>query len=376
MALLRLSIPHLDVAAASAAATVVRSGRLVHGEHANAFEDELTAFLRCRDVVLVSSGTAALHLALLALDIGSGDAVLVPDFAAPAIANVARLVGARPVPVDVDPRRYVMTEASLAAAIAGWGGPERLRAVVPVHEFGCPVDMDALSTVARDAELAVVEGAACAIGADWRGQPLGTFGAMGCFSMHASRTLSTGEGGFVATHNAALAMRLRRLRNHGMERAGAAQALQEPGLNYRLTDVQAAIGRTQLPHLPGWIATRRELARQYHEALSFMASEGVLTRPAIDVPGHGWQGYMIVLEGRIDRGRVIRSLAAQGVEAGPGAQCLSSLSTAEPARPPRSTASRLGHRGIALPFCEQYGPAEVERVVVALQRAIAGPGET
>ena len=103
-----------------------------------------------------------------------------------------------------------------------------------------------------------------------------------------------------------------------------------------------------------------------------MASEGVLTRPAIDAPGHGWQSYMIVLEGRIDRARVVRALAAQGIEAAPGATCLSDLGPFEDVRLRRSTASRLGRRGIALPFCERYGAAEVGRVVAALQRAIAG----
>jgi dTDP-4-amino-4,6-dideoxygalactose transaminase len=373
--MLRLSTPHLDESAIDAAAAVLRSGRLVHGEQGNAFEEELAAFLKCRDVVLCSSGTAALHLALLAADIGPGDAVLVPDFSFPASGNVVRAVGAQPVLVDVDPRRYVITAATLADAIARWKGPQKLRAVMPVHEFGCPVDMDAVGAAAREAGLVVIEDAACAIGADWRGRSVGRFGAMGCFSMHPRKTLTTGEGGFITTENAALATRLRRLRNHGMTRVGPAMNFREVGLNYRLTDFQAAIGRTQLPHVRGWIAQRRELARQYHETLSFLASEGVITRPANDVPGHSWQTYMVVLEGRIDRGRVLRSLAAQGIEAGPGAQGLSDLAPFEDVRLPRSHASRLAKRGIALPFCERYGATEVEQVVAALQRAIAGPDD-
>lgn len=373
--MLRLSTPHLDEAAIDAVAAVLRSGRLVHGEQGNAFEEELAALLKCRDVVLCSSGTAALHLALLAADIGPGDAVLVPDFSFPATGNVVRIAGAQPVLVDVDPRRYVITAATLADAIARWKGPQRLRAVIPVHEFGCPVDMDAVGAVAREAGLLVIEDAACAIGADWRGRSVGRFGAMGCFSMHPRKTLTTGEGGFIATESATLATRLRRLRNHGMTRVGPAMNFREVGLNYRLTDIQAAIGRTQLPHLRSWIAQRRELARQYHETLSFLASEGVITRPANDVAGHSWQTYMVVLEGRIDRGRVLRALAAQGIEAGPGAQGLSDLAPFEDVRLPRSTGARLGKRGIALPFCERYGATEVEQVVAALQRAISGPDD-
>jgi dTDP-4-amino-4,6-dideoxygalactose transaminase len=370
--MLRLTAPQIDESAIDAVAAVLRSGRLAHGAEANAFEEELAATLRCRDVVLCSSGTAALHLALMAAEIGSGDAVLVPDFSFPAAGNVVRLVGARPVLVDVDPRRYVITGATLAEAIARWSGAEKLRAVIPVHTFGCPVDMEAIAPLAREAGLVVIEGAADALGAQWQGRMLGSFGSMACFSMDAQRTLTTGEGGFVATASAALAGRLRRLRQHGMARAGAAMSFRELGLNYRLTDFQAALGRRQLPSLRGRIAQRRELARQYHEILSFLASEGVLTRPALDVPGHAWQSYMVVLEGRIDRGRVIRALAAQGVEAAPGAAALSELANFEDVRLPRSTASRLGRRGIVLPFSEHYGATEVETVAAALRRAIGG----
>lgn len=370
--MLKLSRPHIDEAAVQAVAATLRTGQLVHGPECEAFESELAAYLGCAQVVLVSSGTAALHLALLAHGIGAGDAVLVPDFTYPATGNVVLVAGARPVLVDVDPRRYVMTEATLAQAIADWRGPERLRAVMAVHEFGCPVDLDAVGAIARRAGLVLIEDAACAIGASWRGRRVGALGAAGCFSMHPRKTLTTGEGGFVATNDAALARRLRRLRNHGMERYGRAMRFDEAGLNYRLTNFQAALGRAQLPKLPTWIEQRRELARLYHDALAFLASEGVLTRPSADVPGHSWQTYMVVLEGRIDRDRVVRVLGKAGIEANAGAQCLSVLPPFERYALADGQAQRLAASGIALPFCEQYGAAEVQQVVEALTRAIAG----
>ena len=179
--MLRLSQPNIDEAAIAAVVDVLRSGRLVQGPQAAAFEDELQRWLGVRHAVLVSSGTAALHLALLAMEIGPGDAVLVPDFTFPATGNVVRLAGARPVLVDVDPRSYCVTAGGLEAAVAAWRGPERLRAVMPVHEFGHPVDLEALRSMGVRHGLAVIEDAACAIGARFAdGRLVGTFGRCSC----------------------------------------------------------------------------------------------------------------------------------------------------------------------------------------------------
>jgi perosamine synthetase len=369
--MLRLSLPHLDEAAIAAAADVLRSGMLVHGAQGNAFEADLQQWLGARHAVLVSSGTAALHLALLALDIGPGDAVLVPDFTFPATANVVLLVGATPVLVDVDPRTYCVTPAGLESAVVAWRGPQRLRALMPVHEFGHPVDMAAVRAIAQRHALKIVEDAACAIGASDAGAFLGTLGDIGCFSLHPRKTLTTGEGGILTTNDDGLALRLRRLRSHGMERGPSGMAFYEAGFNYRLTDFQAAIGRTQLPHLRGWILSRRALARQYREALAPLERAGHLSLPA-DHAGHSWQTFMVLLADGIDRGEVIRALAERGVESNLGAQCVS-------AQPPFAVhapaggsphANRLFRQGLALPFCEQYGAAHVALVAAALAEVL------
>jgi perosamine synthetase len=369
--MLRLSLPNIDEAAIAAVAEVMRSGQLVHGKHGTEFERELEAWLDCRHAVLVSSGTAALHLALLALGIGRGDAVLVPDFTFPATANVVVLAGARPVLVDVDARSYCVTPQALAAAIDSWQGPERLRALMPVHEFGYPVDMTAVRALAERHGLHVVEDAACAIGATHGGAKAGTLGDIGCFSLHPRKTLTTGEGGILTTNTEALAQRLRRLRSHGMERGAGGIQFHEAGFNYRLTDFQSALGLAQLSQLQGWIDARRALAQAYLSALAPLEEQGLLTLPVTDL-GHSWQTFMVVLADGIDRAAVISSLATAGIEANLGAQCLSALSPFAAFALPEasSVAPRLYRQGLALPFCERYGKTEVEQVVAALANAI------
>lgn len=369
--MLRLSLPHIDEAAIAAVAEVLRSGQLLQGAQAAAFEGELQDWLGVRHAVLVSSGTAALHLALLVLGIGPGDAVLVPDFTFPATGNVVKLVGARPVLVDVEPGSYNVAPAALEAAVAAWREPERLRAMMPVHEFGCPAAIEAMQALAARHGLAVVEDAACAIGARTAsGRFAGTLGEIGCFSLHPRKTLTTGEGGVLVTASDALAQRLRRLRNHGMERGEAGLVFHEAGYNLRLTDVQAALGRAQLPKLAGWIDARRALAARYRETLAPLAARGAITLPT-DAPGHSWQTFMVVLADGVERAPLLRRLATAGIEANLGAQCLSALPSFADVAQPAPVARRLYAQGLALPFCERYGADEVAHVTAALAEALA-----
>lgn len=368
--MLRLSLPHIDEFAVAAVSAVLRSGQLVQGAQGAAFEVELQQWLGVPHAVLVSSGTAALHLALAALDIGPGDAVLVPDFTFPATGNAVLLAGAHPLLVDVDAGSYNLTPTSLRKAIANWKGPQALRAVMPVHEFGHPADLVGIRELAREHRLHVVEDAACALGARCGERMAGTLGDVGCFSLHPRKTLTTGEGGILCTHHEALAARLRRLRNHGIERSANGLQFIEPGFNYRLTDFQSALGRAQLPQLQAWLDARRALAANYRQALEPLAARGALTLPA-DHPGHSWQTFMVVLADCVDRAAVIGALAAQGIEANLGAQCLSALPTFDAVAVASPVARRLHSQGLALPFCEQYGAAEAVRVARALQRSVA-----
>ena len=274
--MLYLSEPHISEEAISAVIESLQSGKLVHGPESEAFEKELASYLGCTDVVLVSSGTAALHIALLSLNIGHGDAVIVPDFTFPATGNVVLMTGAKPVIVDVEPRTYNMDPAALETIIKGWQGPERLCAVMPVLEFGSPANMDEISTIAEGNGLTVIEDAACALGADCNEKKAGTVGKVGCFSFHPRKTLTTGEGGAIAVHDSQIAGRMRRMRNHGMERIGNGVQFVEPTTNYRLTNFQAALGRVQLRHLDDWISARRALAGYYLDQLAPLEKKKLL----------------------------------------------------------------------------------------------------
>lgn len=368
---LPLSRPNIDDVALAAVVDVLRSGALVHGQTGLAFEQALARYIGCGDVVVVSSGTAALHLALLALGIGSGDAVIVPDFTFPATANVVALTGARVILADVDPSSYTVTPATVAhAAEAAMAAGERLRAVMPVHEFGTAADMAGIQEVAQRYGMAVVEDAACALGARVDDRPVGAAAQLACFSFHPRKTLTTGEGGAVSVNDPKLADRLRRLRNHGMERTAAGMSFLEPATNYRLTDFQSALGLAQLPHLDEWIARRRVLALRYLSGLAPLATQGILQLPA-QQGGQSWQTFMTVLADGIDRAAVIRALSDRGIEANLGAQCLSEIGIYAGTRPSGlHVAQRLFRQGLALPMFELMADSDVDRVCTALREVM------
>lgn len=366
----KLSQPNISEAAIAAVADVLRSGQLVHGQECEAFERELAAYLGCSDVVLVSSGTAALHVALQALDIGAGDAVIVPDFTFPATANVVALTGARPVIVDVVPGTYTLDTVQLERVVQGWEGPERLRAVMPVHEFGCVADMSEINRIAKAHGLAVVEDAACALGARQGEHKAGTLGDVGCFSFHPRKTLTTGEGGAIATSNATLAGRMRRLRNHGMERTASGMQFFEPATNYRMTNFQAALGRAQLPLLDEWIGRRAQLARAYLELLAPLEKAGILALPNM-LSGHSWQTFMVVLGATSNRDEVIVKLRERGVEANLGAQSLACIGIYGEPQVPSVSGSALYAKGLALPLYERMSQEDVQQIVMVLSQVLS-----
>ena len=366
--MIRLAQPTVPEAGIEEAVRVLRSGALIQGSECAGFERELASLLGCREVVVVSSGTAALHLSLLALDIGPGDAVLVPDFTFPATANAVALTGARPEIVDVRPDTYNISVPELERVIREWSGTERLRAIIPVHEFGLCADMTAINAIAQTHGLHVVEDAACALGATHGGDYAGTIGDLGCFSFHPRKSLTTGDGGAISTDDLALARRLRRLRNHGIEGVAGALTFVEPGLNYRLTDFQAALGRSQLEGLPAAIAVRQTIAAEYRALLDPLVRTGDLTLPAWS-EDHTWQTYMVVLSRDHDRADVIEALRAEGVEANLGAQSLTSLGLYGRLRPAQ-VGSSLFERGLALPCHSGMTRSDVAEVGQGVKRII------
>jgi perosamine synthetase len=305
--------PDLGEREAEAAARVVRSGWLLQGAEVEAFEAELAAAVGAEHGVAVASGTIALELSLRALGVSSGDEVVTVSHSFIATANAVRAVGARPVFVDVEPGTLGMDPRLLAGALT-----PRTRAVLCVHQLGLPCAVEPIADMAARHGLPLVEDAACALGSEllcdgsWRriGLP---FGAVACFSFHPRKVITTGEGGMITTSDAALARRLRRLRQHGIEDGACVEA----GINARLTDVQAAIGRPQLERLAASVTRRRALAARLSETL---AANRVLA-PFPEPPGvrWNWQSYPALLRSPARRAaEILEFLAARGVGARPG----------------------------------------------------------
>lgn len=369
--MIRLSQPSIGEEELKAVCQVLASGMLIQGEHVVAFETALSNYTGAKHTLAVSSGTAALHLALTALGIGPGDAVFLPAFTFPAPANVVELRNARPVLVDVNPRTYCMTAESLREAINNWQGVERPRAIIVVHEFGAPCPMEEIMAVANLIGLTVVEDAACALGTYYNGRHVGLFGDMGCFSWHPRKALTTGEGGAVVSQNVEVYHRISLLRNHGMaESADGTTDFVLPGFNYRMTEFQAALGTIQLSHFPKRLEVHKRLAALYRHELSSISG---LELPA-DIPGHSWQTFMVVLPKGINRQEVIKRLHYKGIETNLGAQAIHMLSYYRDrygyVREECPIAAELFERGLALPLHSGLHEEEVLKVVKALKEII------
>jgi dTDP-4-amino-4,6-dideoxygalactose transaminase len=263
-----------------AAVRVLRSGRVVQGPEVEAFEDAFREVSGTEHCVAVNSGTSALHVALLAAGIGPGDEVVVPSFSFAASANAVRLAGAEPVFADIEPDSFCLDPDAVRAAI----GP-RTAAVMPVHLYGHPSAMEPLTRLAEEHGLAIVEDAAQAHGAAYDGRPVGSFGAAGCFSFYPTKNMHSLEGGMISTDDAELARTARLLRNQGMEQRYANEIV---GANLRMTDVAAAIGRSQLGRLREWTAQRQANAARLDAAIT-----GAVTPPVADGCEHVYHQYTV-----------------------------------------------------------------------------------
>lgn len=370
--MIKLSQPTIPESAIDKVSDILRSGQLVHGAECDKFEQELSNFLNVKHALVVSNGTAALHLALLALDIGPGDAVIVPDFTFAATANIVEITGAKAIIVDVDPETYNMDLDLLESCIKSWSGPEKLKAIMPVLEFGNPSGLKKYREIANKYNLAMIEDAACALGAKEKDTMVGTAGDIGCFSFHPRKTLTTGEGGALVTNNSKLYEKAKLLRSHGMVRGEFGIEFKMVGLNYRLTNFQGAIGRTVLPKLKLWISKRQKLSKMYNEGLSPLQKKGLINLPKIQ-SGHSCQTYMIVLSERYDRSSVIKSLRGIGIESSLGAQSMSSLNLYK--HPNNiafnfSVGPKLYTNGLALPLHENLTDKDINEVISALNKVL------
>jgi dTDP-4-amino-4,6-dideoxygalactose transaminase len=312
-----------------AAREPLMSGWLTQGSKVAAFEKAFAKRHRVPHAFACTSCTTGLHLILAAMDIGSGDEVIVPAFTWVATANVVLYCGAKPVFVDVDPVTYNLDPAQLASKVT-----KRTRAIIAVHLFGLCADIDAIARAVPDIPL--VEDAACASGASYKDRPAGTLGLAAAFSFHPRKSITTGEGGMVTTADAALAAKVDMLRNHGasiseeQRHAGPRPYILADfnllGFNYRMTDLQGAVGLAQLPKLDGFIAERARWAEYYSREL---ASLGWLRMPLVpEGYGHGWQSYVCYVDEKrspMPRNAIMQALQDRGISTRPGTHAVHML---------------------------------------------------
>ncbi len=349
--MIRLAWPDLGAEELAAVAEVLESGQLTMGPKVDDFEAELARACEVEHAVVVSSGTAALHLAVLALGIGPGDEVIVPDYTFPATANVVALAGATPVLVDVDAETMNVTVESVTGALT-----DRTRAVLVVHLFGRPAPWEELEAAVPDG-VALLEDAAGALGARRQGRACGGLGRLGCLSFHPRKIVTTGEGGAVTTNDAEIADAIRRLRHHGIEPRGDFE-IRTAGLNYRLPDILCALGATQVRRLERLLEERERLAAAYAERL-----DGVVGLPTADEGDrHGWQAYVV----RVDRrDEALAALGAAGIQAQIGTYALHRLA-AYGDQGPFPGADAAYERALALPFHNRLTEDDMDRVAAVL----------
>lgn len=361
---------------AAATRRAILSGWVTQGPEVEAFEREWAAFIGAPHACAVSNCTTALHLALLVAGVQPGDEVITVSHSFIATVNAVRSANALPIMVDVDPATFNIDPQRVLAAIT-----PKTRAILAVHQLGMPCDLAALKNIADEHQLILIEDAACAIGSqiswqgDWQliGRP---HGHIACFSLHPRKVITTGDGGMITTANAEWDAKLRLLRQHGMNisdkaRHNARSVLFEnypiPGFNFRMTDVQAAMGREQLKRLPGILASRRTIAERYTAEL-----EGVTPPHQPAWARSNWQSYAVLLPDDADQQDVMQKMLDDGIATRRGVMCSHREEACAdlPQRFPLHVSERIQDRTIILPLYPQMTDAEQDRVIISLHQAL------
>jgi perosamine synthetase len=369
---IQLSAPDITEEEIAAVTAVLRTNTLSLGPKLEEFESALATYHRMPHGIAVSSGTAALHLALRALGVGAGDEVIVPSFTFIAVANVVSYERATPVFVDIDPVTLNMAPASVEAAIT-----PRTRAIIVVHTFGVPAEMDALMAIARRHNLAVIEDACEAIGATYNDQRVGTFGDISVFAFYPNKQMTTGEGGAILCRDAGMARRMRAMRNQGRHASDDWLQHSEIGYNYRLPEMACALGIVQLNRLDSMLDARAEVARTYDRLL---ASVEAIHRPPLRLPSRSisWFVYVVRLADHFtqeSRDRVLSTLQRHGI----GCARYFAPIHLQPAYAERAAAQKaslpvtesVAARTLALPFFNRLSQMDAEEVAATFAEAIA-----
>ncbi|RYG34204.1 MAG: DegT/DnrJ/EryC1/StrS family aminotransferase [Burkholderiales bacterium] len=369
--------PLMDQREVDAAARAILSGWITQGPEVAAFEKEFAEFVGAPHATAVSNCTTGLHLALLVAGVGQGDEVITVSHSYIATANSVRYCGAEPIFIDVDPATHNMDPTLIEAAIT-----PKTKAILLVHQMGMPADLPAIMAIAKKHNLPVVEDAACAAGSQylWDGEfeNVGRCrGDVAVFSFHPRKIMSTGDGGMLTTPHAEWNAKFKLLRQHGMSvpdtvRHGSTQVIFEThpvlGYNYRMTDIQAAVGREQLRRLPGMVERRREIAARYRELLSSHQRIGLPFEPSW--ARTNWQSYPVRLPDHVDQRAVMQAMLDAGVSTRRGIMCAHREAVyANSNHAPLPHSEGCQDRTIVLPLYPQMTDADIEKVVTALLAA-------
>jgi len=364
-----LSAPDINDADIAAVSAVLRTSRLSRGPQMEEFENSIARYIGTAHAIAVNSGTSALHLAIRALGISEGDEVIIPSFAFIAVANVLRYERAVPVFVDIDPQTLNLDPARVEEAIT-----PRTRGIIVVHTFGCPAALNEILETARRHQLPVIEDACEALGAQFDGRKVGSFGHAAVFGFYPNKQITSGEGGMLVTNDPKLAAVARKLRNQGRGESGAWLQHEELGYNYRISELNCALGGAQLQRLETILEKREAIAREYHRRLE---SQPDLELPALELPRRriSWFVYVVRLDKRFaaHRDHVIQEMASRGIACG---RYFAPIHL-QPAY--RSQAHRcmilthteaMAARTLALPFFNRISTQQIEEVCQTLSELI------
>ena len=305
--MIRLNLPYTDQREIEEIQKVLATGFFTQGPKVAEFEQKVGAYIGAKHAFAMSSATTALQLSLHALNLPVDSEVLVADFTFPATANIVVTEGLTPVLVDINLDTFSMDPLDLERRVT-----DKSRAIIPVHAFGCSADMDAIMAVAKKHHLAVIEDAACALATTYNGRFVGTIGDFGCFSFHPRKAITTGEGGLITTENDQLAEKVAVLRNHGGVKGDFFYRYEEAGYNFRLSDIQGAVGVAQMEKLDWILENKRRLAALLREMLTDV--KGV-TPPVEPVwGGHVYQSFVVMVDDGLNRDKLIERTRANGIE--------------------------------------------------------------
>lgn len=359
--------PYLDEQEQKAVAEVIAGGWVSQGMKVAEFEEAFAAYTGAGFAVATTSCTTALHAALCVSGIGAGAEVIVPSLSFIASANSVRHCGARPVFADIDPETCNIDVKEIEKLIT-----KKTRAIMPVHQMGLPADLDALKTLADRHKLLVIEDAACAIGSKYKGRSIGGHGNIACFSFHPRKVLTTGEGGMITTDDPDIAASLKRFRHHGMsvsdlERHSASSIIietyPEVGYNYRMTDMQAAMGIVQMRKLPDILLKRSVIAERYNKAFSGISCLRAPVVPAYAL--HNYQSYWIEIldNSQVNRNELMQKLLEKGISTRRGIMAIHKELCYSKYKAELPNTERITSNTIILPLFPSMTEAEVQYVI-------------